>query len=148
MNSRAHSTSSTVQYTIQYEHPEPGSASMRSEQLEVNVKICSGIETLPTRTTNCNVHNNHQKLTVTIDKGQKPGHLCKIKNPPDTILKPEKKDTSAKTQMYANPELYIMLNTCLETYKKYVHFGSWFYSCLQVSSCHYTNGFGTEPRTF
>jgi hypothetical protein len=47
------------------------------------------------------------KLSVTVDKGKKPGHFWKIKNSPspDTILKPEKEDMSGKTQTYGNPIL-------------------------------------------
>jgi hypothetical protein len=44
-------------------------------------------------------------LSVTINKCQKPGHFCKIKKPPDTILKPEKENMSWKTRMYGNPNL-------------------------------------------
>jgi hypothetical protein len=49
-----------------------------------------------------------EKLSVTIDKGKKPGHFCKIKPPPpppDIILKPEKEDMSGKTRMYRNPTI-------------------------------------------
>jgi hypothetical protein len=47
------------------------------------------------------------KLSVTIDKGKKPGHFWKIKNSPslDTILKPKKEDMSRKTRTYGNPIL-------------------------------------------
>jgi len=66
---------------------------MCSAPPEVNVKISSEVETGPTRTTDYNVHNDHQKISVTIDKGQNPGHFWKI-NSPVTILKPEKKNMS------------------------------------------------------
>lgn len=49
---------------------------------EVNVKISSEVETWPTRTTDYNVHNDHQKISVAIDKGQNPGHFWKIKQSP------------------------------------------------------------------
>jgi hypothetical protein len=41
------------------------------------------------------------KLSVTINKGKKPGHFWKIKKSPspDTILKPEKEHMSRKTWM-------------------------------------------------
>jgi hypothetical protein len=47
------------------------------------------------------------KLSVTIDKGQKLGHVCQIKKSPhlDTILKPEKEDLSRKSWTYGNPAL-------------------------------------------
>jgi len=51
------------------------------------VKISSEVETWPTRTTNYNVCNDHQKTSVTIDKGQNTGHVWKIKQSPSHNFK-------------------------------------------------------------
>jgi hypothetical protein len=55
---------------------------MCSDPPKVNVKISFEVETWPTRTTDYNVCNDHQKISVTIDKGQNPGHFWKIKQYP------------------------------------------------------------------
>jgi hypothetical protein len=52
---------------------------MHSEQPEVIVKISSEVETLPTRNTTTAYVMTTKKLSVTVDKGQKPEHFCKIK---------------------------------------------------------------------
>jgi hypothetical protein len=49
-----------------------------------------------------------EKLSLTINKGQKPGHLCTTKESPcslDPILKREKEDMSMKTRTYGNPTI-------------------------------------------
>jgi hypothetical protein len=73
---------------------------MRSEQPEVNVKMSSEVETLPTTTTNYNVRNDHRKI-----EAKNPDIFVKLKNPPSTNLKPKKEDMSWKTRTYGNPTL-------------------------------------------
>jgi hypothetical protein len=59
-----------------------------------------------------------EKLSVIIDKGQKPGHFCKIKkSPQDTILKPEKEDMYGKTRTCGNPNVIITAQKC-STFEK------------------------------
>jgi len=55
------------------------------------------------------------KLSVTVDKGKKPGHFRKIKNSPspDTILKSEKEEMSGKTQTMGNPILGARFLYCI-----------------------------------
>jgi hypothetical protein len=46
-----------------------------------------------------------EKMCVTIDKGKKPGHFGKLKNPPGHNYKAWKKDMSGKTRAHGNPTL-------------------------------------------
>jgi hypothetical protein len=46
-----------------------------------------------------------EKLSATINKGQKSRHFGKLRSSPDTTLKPEKEHMSRKTWMYDNPNL-------------------------------------------
>ena len=79
---------------------------MRSEP-EVTVKMRSEVETLPTRNTTIMYVKTNEKFSATIDKGQKPGHFCKIKKIlADTIQKSEKEDMSGKTRTYGNHMVY------------------------------------------
>jgi hypothetical protein len=59
---------------------------MRSAPLEVTVKISSEVESWTARTTNYNAHDEHEKLSVIIDKGQNIGHFWNIKRSPRTQL--------------------------------------------------------------
>jgi len=57
-----------------------------------------------------------EKLSVTINKSQIPGHFLRLTtSPPDTILKPENEDVSKKTQMYGNPILDTVQNSEYQT---------------------------------
>jgi hypothetical protein len=58
-----------------------GSASVLSDPPEVTVKISSEVETLPTRTTNCNIRNDHRKTEYLSTKAKNPEIFVKLKNP-------------------------------------------------------------------
>jgi hypothetical protein len=66
----------------------------------VAVETSSEVETLPISTANYNVPNDHRKTECDFRQRLKTRHFCKIKKiPPDTILKPEKEDTSKPGHM-------------------------------------------------
>jgi hypothetical protein len=72
----------TSWHTSQNLRPEQGYASMRADQPEVILKISFEVETLLRELRTITYVMTTEKLSVTIDKGQKSEHFCKITNPP------------------------------------------------------------------
>jgi hypothetical protein len=75
---------------------------MRSDPPEVTVKISSEVETLPTRNTNYNIHNNHRKIERLSTKAKNPDIFVKLNIPLSTV-----QDMSRKTQTYGNPSVCV-----------------------------------------